>query len=54
MIIRKVTPLNSPNTGSQPIDLEIEDGKITRLGPQLNNPNGRKEYAFENTLISKG
>ena len=25
MIIRKVTPLNSPNTASQPIDLEIED-----------------------------
>jgi dihydroorotase len=54
MIIRKVTPLNSPNTGSQPIDLEIEDGKITRLGPQLDNPNGLKEYAFENALISKG
>ncbi len=54
MIIRKVTTLNSPNTGSQPIDLEIEDGKITRLGPQLNNPNGCKEYAFENALISKG
>ena len=54
MIIRKVTPLKSPSTGSQPIDLEIEDGKITRLGPQLNNPNGCKEYAFENALISKG
>ena len=54
MIIRKVTPLNSPNTGSQPIDLEIEDGKITRLGPQLDNPKGLQEYAFENALISKG
>ena len=54
MIIRKVTPLNSPSTGSQPIDLEIEDGKITRLGPQLDNPKGLKEYAFENALISKG
>jgi len=54
MIIRKVTPLNSPNTGSQPIDLEIKEGKITRLGPQLDNPKGLKEYAFENALISKG
>ena len=54
MIIRKVTPLNSPNTGSQPIDLEIEEGKITRLGPQLDNPKDLKEYAFENALISKG
>ena len=54
MIIRKVTPLNSPNTGSQPIDLEIEEGKITRLGPQLDNPKGLQEYAFENALISKG
>ena len=54
MIIRKVTPLNSPSTASQPIDLEIEDGKITRLGPQLDNPKGLKEYAFENALISKG
>ena len=54
MIIRKVTPLNSPNTVSQPIDLEIEDGKISRLGPQLENPRGLKEYAFENALISKG
>ena len=54
MIIRKVTPLNSPNTASQPIDLEIEDGKISRLGPQLENPRGLKEYAFENALISKG
>ncbi len=54
MIIRKVTPLNSPNTASQPIDLEIEDGKISRLGPQLENPRCLKEYAFENALISKG
>ena len=54
MIIRKVTPLNSPSTASQPIDLEIEDGKITRLGTQLDNPKGLKEYAFENALISKG
>ena len=54
MIIRKVTPLNSPSTASQPIDLEIEDGKITRLGAQLDNPKGLKEYAFENALISKG
>ncbi|MBT7204603.1 MAG: amidohydrolase/deacetylase family metallohydrolase [Deltaproteobacteria bacterium] len=54
MIIRKVTPLNSPNTTSQPIDLEIEDGKIIRLGPQLDNPKGFKEYAFENALMSKG
>ena len=54
MIIRKVTPLNSPNNGSQPIDLEIEEGKITRLGPQLDNPKNLKEYAFENALISKG
>ena len=54
MIIRKVTSLNSPSTSSQPIDLEIEDGKITRLGPQLDNPKGLKEYAFENALISKG
>ena len=54
MIIRKVTPLNSPNTASQPIDLEIEEGKITRLGPQLDNPKGLQEYAFENALISKG
>ena len=54
MIIRKVTTLNSPNTGSQPIDLEIEDGKITRLGPRLDNPKGLQEYAFENALISKG
>ena len=54
MIIRKVTPLKSPSTGSQPIDLEIEDGKITRLGPQLDNPKGLQEYAFENALISKG
>ena len=54
MIIRKVTPLNSPSTSSQPIDLEIEDGKITRLGTQLDNPKGLKEYAFENALISKG
>ena len=54
MIIRKVTPLKSPSNGSQPIDLEIEDGKITRLGPQLDNPKGLQEYAFENALISKG
>ncbi len=54
MIIRKVTPLKSPSTGSQPIDLEIEDGKITRLGPQLDNSKGLQEYAFENALISKG
>ena len=54
MIIRKVTPLNSLNTASQPIDLEIEDGKISRLGPQLENPRCLKEYAFENALISKG
>ena len=54
MIIRKVTPLNIPNTASQPIDLEIEDGKISRLGPQLANPKGLKEYVFENALISKG
>ena len=54
MIIRKVTPLKSPSTGSQPIDLEIEDGKITRLGPQLDNLKGLQEYAFENALISKG
>ena len=53
MIIRKVTPLNIPNTASQPIDLEIEDGKISRLGPQLDNPKGLKEYVFENALISK-
>jgi len=54
MIIRKVTPLNSPNTASQPIDLEIEDGKISRLGSQLDNPKGLREYVFENALISKG
>ena len=54
MIIRKVTPLNSPNNGSKPIDLEIEEGKITRLGLQLDNPKDLKEYAFENALISKG
>ena len=54
MIIRKVTPLKSPSNGSQPIDLEIEDGKITRLGPQLDNSKGLQEYAFENALISKG
>ena len=53
IIIKKVTPLNSPNTASQPIDLEIEDGKISRLGPQLDNPNGLKEYVIENALISK-
>ena len=54
MIIRKVTPLKSPSTGSQPIDLEIEDGKITRPGTQLDNSKGLQEYAFENALISKG
>ncbi len=54
MIIRKVTPLNSPNTASQPIDLEIEDGKISRLGSQLDNPKGLREYVFEDALISKG
>ena len=54
MIIRKVTPLKSPSTGSQPIDLEIEDGKITRLGPQLDNSKRLQEYASENALISKG
>ena len=46
--------MNSPNTASQPIDLEIEDGKISRLGPQLDNPKGLKEYVFENAMISKG
>ncbi len=54
MIIRKVTPLNSLNTASQPIDLEIEDGKISRLGSQLDNPKGLREYVFEDALISKG
>ena len=54
MIIRNVTPLNNSNTESQLIDLEIEEGKITRLGLQLDNPKGHKEYTFENAMISRG
>ena len=54
MIIRNVTPLNNSNTESQLIDLEIEKGKITRLGLQLDNPKGHKEYSFENAMISRG
>jgi dihydroorotase len=54
MIIRKVTPLQTSGLAEKMIDLEIKDGKISRFGPHLDNPNGLQEYAFEKAIVSRG
>ena len=44
MIVRQVTPLPSNGFATSPVDLEIKEGRIARLGQKLDNPQGLKEF----------
>ncbi|SVD12833.1 uncharacterized protein METZ01_LOCUS365687, partial [marine metagenome] len=54
MLIRQVTPLSPKGFSATPMDLEVKEGRISRLGQNLDNPEGLKEYSFQNALISRG
>ena len=54
MIVRQVTPLPSNGFATSPIDLEIKEGRIARLGQKLDTPQGLKEFFFKDALISRG
>ena len=54
MIVRQVTPIPSNGFATTPIDLEIKEGRIARLGQKLENPQGLKEFFFKDALISRG
>ena len=47
MIVRQVTPIPSNGIATSPIDLEIKEGRIVRLGQKLDNPQGLKEFFFK-------
>ena len=51
MIVRQVTPIPSNGFATTPIDLEIKQGMIARLGQKLENPQGLKEFLFKDALI---
>ena len=54
MIVRQVTPIPSNGFATTPIDLEIKEGRIARLGQKLDNPHGLEEFFFKDALISRG
>ena len=54
MIVRQITPISSNGFATSPIDLEIKEGRIARLGQKLENPQGLKEFFYKGALISWG
>ena len=54
MLIRKVSPLLPGGFSSTLLDLEVKEGKIFRIGPNLENSERLKEYSFQNAMISRG
>lgn len=54
LLLQQVIPVTSEETGKEPVDIRIRNGKITRIGKNLNPEEGEELFDGEGCFVSPG